>query len=146
MEVNRLLTDDKQGIQEQKTENEGGRSESNTEKEHFCPQCLTVFASKANLKVHIRTVHHGLQPYQCPDCERTFGTRSSMRRHHRIVHKQLRPHKCAECSRIFSTKSCLKRHCLTIHKVSKDNVDAMMIEQRDSTPESGSHTSAEKHS
>mmetsp|Transcript_39311 Transcript_39311/g.155955 ORF Transcript_39311/g.155955 Transcript_39311/m.155955 type:complete len:175 (-) Transcript_39311:123-647(-) len=90
------------------------------EKNFFCAKCLTNFAAKANLRVHVETVHSGLQPYKCRKCNRSFGTNSSMTRHNRIVHQQLKPYDCVDCNRSFATKSCLKRHRFALHK-DKDN-------------------------
>ncbi|KAJ8905214.1 hypothetical protein NDN08_001723 [Rhodosorus marinus] len=93
------------------------------EKNFFCSKCLTNFAAKANLRVHVETVHSGLQPYTCGKCDRSFGTNSSMTRHNRIVHQQLKPYDCVKCSRSFATKSCLKRHRVALHKDKDDKSD-----------------------
>jgi len=86
------------------------------EKTFFCEKCLTTFAAKANLRVHIETVHAKLQPFRCCKCDRSFGTNSSMTRHNRIVHQQLKPYNCVTCNKSFATKSCLKRHRFALHK------------------------------
>eukprot|EP00188_Purpureofilum_apyrenoidigerum_P004048 Plantae.Rhodophyta-Purpureofilum_apyrenoidigerum.ctg44172.p1 GENE.Plantae.Rhodophyta-Purpureofilum_apyrenoidigerum.ctg44172~~Plantae.Rhodophyta-Purpureofilum_apyrenoidigerum.ctg44172.p1 ORF type:complete len:151 (+),score=23.36 Plantae.Rhodophyta-Purpureofilum_apyrenoidigerum.ctg44172:185-637(+) len=106
----------------------GSKSDSNLEKEFFCETCLSVFATKANLKVHTQTVHMRLTPYTCDMCSKQFGTSSSMRRHQKIVHQSDRPFRCIMCEKTFATRSCIRRHYVKVHRQSRDFAEGLVAQ------------------
>lgn len=147
MDVGKLLNDEEA---EESVENDGARQAgpsrgnqsgapggSGSEgKEFFCDTCLSAFATKANLKVHVQTVHMGLRPYVCEMCGRSFGTNSSMRRHQKILHQSERPYTCTVCSKRFATRSCIRRHYVKVHTYTRDVADQLITSSCVNNPSS----------
>ena len=42
--------------------------------------------SKANLKLHIQTVHEGLKPHTCEMCGTAYGQKGDLKRHMKRAH------------------------------------------------------------
>ncbi|CAI2359139.1 unnamed protein product [Moneuplotes crassus] len=80
--------------------------------DYRCPyvECAKQFASKKNLKDHIRT-HTGEKPYICTHCGKGFAQYSTLHKHYR-VHDKKRPYACRfdGCGKSFTQISNRIRH------------------------------------
>ena len=56
---------------------------------HNCIFCDKQFTLKANLKVHVETVHEGIK-IKCDKCDYKTGQKVSLRRHQQSMHGGMR--------------------------------------------------------
>ena len=84
-----------------------------------CSMCDKSYASKMNLKGHIKCVHQGIR-FKCVFCDKLFTMKRSLNRHIRIIHEKKKEFKCEICSKFFPRKEHLKRHILTVHEGRKE--------------------------
>ena len=85
------------------------------EKEAFL-ECMKPFASKENLRVHLKTAHQKEKNYKCDKCEKSFGQFSSLDRHLTTVHLKEKNYKCEQCGKYFGQIATLKRHFENVHE------------------------------
>ena len=56
-----------------------------------CDMCDKAYVRKAELDVHIDTVHKQLKNYQCPQCGKWYGRSEHLRRHMKTIHDMPMP-------------------------------------------------------
>ncbi|XP_076465184.1 uncharacterized protein LOC143296980 [Babylonia areolata] len=82
-------------------------------KRFVCETCHKCFATKSDLRTHIRT-HTGETPYKCDYCERAFKQRGHRKLHIQVAHTKEMPYKCEICHQGYPTRYRflihLKRH------------------------------------
>ena len=73
-------------------------------KPYKCLLCEDVsFTQKANLKIHISSVHEGKR-YTCNFCEKTYQTEAVLNTHIETLHIKSQEFKCDICDGSFSTR------------------------------------------
>ncbi|XP_043245235.1 zinc finger protein rotund-like isoform X1 [Amphibalanus amphitrite] len=79
-------------------------------KPYKCSQCSKAFANSSYLSQHTR-IHLGIKPYRCEICQRKFTQLSHLQQHIR-THTGDKPYKCRHpgCSKAFSQLSNLQSH------------------------------------
>lgn len=82
-------------------------------KEHCCPECKDVFASRSAFAIHFR-INHTNDYVQCTYCFRKFDTEYNLKRHI-VGHTGEKSFKCPVCSKTFPRNNNLKQH-MWIHK------------------------------
>ena len=124
------------------TVNISSHSHKEPNTKHVCSECNKKFASKINLKIHIRT-HTKEKPYKCMKCNilfsqasglsthklacndirevpctlflKKFRNESEKNRHIKTVHMKQRNFKCKLCRKAFSDLTPLKYHIKSAH-------------------------------
>lgn len=86
------------------------------DKMHECEICHSRFARSSHLRLHVRTIHEKLKPFQCDECDARFGHVSSKYRHYRTVHLKRRDFSCDRCGQTFAERSAVLKHCRTVHE------------------------------
>lgn len=84
--------------------------------ENVCPTCGVRFASPANTRRHMRTVHLRIREHPCQFCSQNFLTMTALKDHVRSVHLQERPFSCDQCGHFFARRSHLNQHIKTVHE------------------------------
>ena len=76
-----------------------------------CDLCFKEFPRQANLNVHIRTIHSGIEKkkMKCEKCEESFLTKTGLKFHIARVHDQKR-YPCDLCDRTFTSEYHMKDH------------------------------------
>ena len=89
---------------------------------HKCDQCEDkCFATKSDLKRHIKAVHNKIKDHHCDVCEASFSTNGDLKVHIKRAHLKIKDHHCPDCKVSFCTGYELKRHIKTIHLKIKDH-------------------------
>ncbi|XP_016098617.1 zinc finger and BTB domain-containing protein 41-like [Sinocyclocheilus grahami] len=108
-------------------------------KEHKCPFCNKLHASKKTLSRHVKScgnaimdflrcclllllfcfrlhlrVHHEDKRYECDECGKTFIRHDHLKKHKKI-HTGERAHQCEECGKCFRRADHLTVHYKSIH-------------------------------
>ncbi|KAA8498809.1 Transcription factor hamlet [Porphyridium purpureum] len=78
--------------------------------EMVCVKCGSSFSLLAELRKHIRTVHHHGRSYPCKHCGRVFAQSSHLITHVRTVHEHRADYECESCHRKFAVRSNLNKH------------------------------------
>nr|KAG5695156.1 hypothetical protein BaRGS_030202 [Batillaria attramentaria] len=82
-------------------------------KRFICETCRKCFATKSDLRTHIRT-HTGETPYKCEFCDRAFKQRGHRKLHIQVAHTKDMPYTCELCGQSYPTRYRyqihLKRH------------------------------------
>lgn len=87
-------------------------------KTYYCcmiPDCHKSYASKFNLRRHVRNKHQKIKIIRCHKCKRTFSSNQNLKEHMNI-HLGIRPFECSVCGKEFRQSSQLSIH-RRIHKV-----------------------------
>jgi len=71
---------------------------------HICTFCDSRFATKAELKTHMRT-----HKQTCPVCDQFFPSLREMKAHLK-THQVKEHHVCPDCHKSYSNRQCLKEH------------------------------------
>ena len=75
-----------------------------------CTQCLKLFYTEWDLKVHTRK-HTGEKLFPCENCEQRYGSAQALQYHVNSVHKLTeRSHVCGRCGRAFRHYGSLRVH------------------------------------
>ena len=89
---------------------------STMDEEFNCQTCEKKFASKKNLRRHVRHIHENQTTHECGICEKKFTLKSNLRRHVRHVHETKAIHECDICNQKFTSKKILRRHVRQVHE------------------------------
>ena len=83
----------------------------------YCPHCEYKTYNKANLNIHIESVHLGLRLHKCDECGKGFTQGSHLKTHRKNVHlKEKDPRfQCDECSKSFNSNQQLRSHQIRLH-------------------------------
>jgi len=89
-----------------------------------CSVCRRVFATKSNLRRHMRGVHHidnrgrdgMVLETRCAICGQTFSQRSNLKRHMEGVHSTSKPYRCDYCFASYLNQEQLTRHTQSCHR------------------------------
>ena len=68
-----------------------------------CEFCDLGFANKANLKIHITSIHEGKR-HNCVICDKTYATKAILETHIETVHEKKKQYQCEKCENSFTTK------------------------------------------
>lgn len=71
-----------------------------------------MFASKADLQMHVQVHMREAKPYKCSQCSKAFANSSYLSQHTRI-HLGIKPYRCEICQRKFTQLSHLQQHIRT---------------------------------
>ena len=74
---------------------------------------LTKKSNKANLKMHIESVHEQKKPFKCNICDVGFSHKGYLDKH---IHEEKKPFKCNDCGTSYSRKGNLNRHIKSVHE------------------------------
>ncbi|WFD33948.1 hypothetical protein MCUN1_000776 [Malassezia cuniculi] len=84
-----------------------------------CPLCQRTFASRENLRKHIR-IHEKSEEsaFECVwnGCGRSFSSRYALETHVGRVHRGEKPFQCELCERSFGYRHVLEKHVEQAHK------------------------------
>ena len=78
--------------------------------------CLKLYSTKSHLKEHIFRVHEKLKPHKCTECGKSFATKDELKTHLRI-HTGEKPYLCEFCPEAFTYKQTLLYHKRDKHGV-----------------------------
>lgn len=95
-----------------------------------CDHCSEQFNLRAQLKLHLRTVHNAKlvrNPFECIECKRTYKRLGDLRKHVKKSHRARvdeiaplkvinRQFKCDHCSKQFTRQNRLKLHLKSVHE------------------------------
>ncbi|XP_032242971.2 zinc finger protein 91 [Nematostella vectensis] len=70
---------------------------------HYCNYCAEVFAAKARLQEHVKSMH----PYTCIQCQVTFSTELEYTVHKNDCNSH---YSCDECGKVYKTAKLLRNH------------------------------------
>lgn len=81
------------------------------ERSYKCPvpECVQRYATRYNVRRHVRTGHPGFIHNSCPHCHRVLSSRQNLRQHV-AIHTGERPLKCQFCEVWFRQSSQLSIH------------------------------------
>jgi hypothetical protein len=84
-----------------------------------CPKCLQQFRDKAELKLHVESLHEHVK-YPCPDesCVKIFSSKKTLKRH-LAIHRGEWKFTCNDCHKGFSSKSALESRTTSAMAVKK---------------------------
>ncbi|XP_043234684.1 zinc finger protein squeeze-like [Amphibalanus amphitrite] len=85
---------------------------NNTGRKYQCKMCPQMFASKADLQMHVQVHMREAKPYKCSQCSKAFANSSYLSQHTRI-HLGIKPYRCEICQRKFTQLSHLQQHIRT---------------------------------
>ena len=79
-----------------------------------CEICKTRFIRKADLKVHIKSIHTTQERLKCDLCSAEFKHNKNLDRHRLEKHTEVdTTSKCPDCGKVFKHKRNMKRHQLS---------------------------------
>ncbi|XP_043221642.1 zinc finger protein rotund-like [Amphibalanus amphitrite] len=81
-------------------------------RKYQCKMCPQMFASKADLQMHVQLHMREAKPYKCSQCSKAFANSSYLSQHTRI-HLGIKPYRCEICQRKFTQLSHLQQHIRT---------------------------------
>ena len=90
-----------------------------------CSECTSIYSSKKNLRLHIKTVHEVKKPHNCTLCGTAFGLKKGLKNHLGFMHgddANRRPYLCSQCGSNFKEKGELKSHIDEVHDGKKPHV------------------------
>ena len=93
-----------------------------------CIFCDKQFTLKANLKVHVETVHEGIK-IKCDKCDYKTGQKVSLRRHQQSMHGGMRI-KCSFCEKEYKWEVDLRRHTRSYHTSQQFQCEKVFKERR----------------
>ena len=95
------------------------RKQGDSEKEHKCDQCDSVFRLLWQLNRHTRGVHTTELRKTCHDCGITFKHKESLDKHRKAKHsgQETKKQECNQCGKTFPYAKNLKRHISTTHTI-----------------------------
>ena len=85
-------------------------------KMHECDICNKKFALKTNLRQHVQHVHENQTLHECGICEKKFASKKNLHRHVRRIHEKQTIHECGICEKKFTLKENLRRHVRHVHE------------------------------
>ena len=77
---------------------------------------IDIYPYFLTFRMHIKTVHKGVNKTKCPFCESYFIS-SYMDTHISSVHEKKLPHQCSMCSKRFAQRSNCIRHEASVHSI-----------------------------
>ncbi|KAL8602309.1 hypothetical protein ACOMHN_022822 [Nucella lapillus] len=108
-----LGTEDLIGVETYNLQTRQKMSHPAINKRFVCETCHKCFATKSDLRTHIRT-HTGETPYKCDYCDRAFKQRGHRKLHIQVAHTKEMPYTCEICHQGYPTRYRylihLKRH------------------------------------
>ena len=78
--------------------------------EFKCQTCEKKFASKRNLRRHVRRIHENQTMHECGICEKKYTLQENLRRHIRHIHTKEAMHNCGICHKKFARKIHKQMH------------------------------------
>ena len=78
--------------------------------------CNKTFKNIFSRRIHERSVHLDIKPFQCQICSSRFTQKSDLKKHY-YIHSGEKPYLCLTCKKTFSQSSNLYRHIKTRHKI-----------------------------
>ena len=66
-------------------------------KSYKCKVCETIFDTKADKVLHVKTVHNSLKSFDCTECSAKYKSRQGLSDHKILVHEKKKPYKCTMC-------------------------------------------------
>ena len=106
---------EEEDITEEKIKKELYPENHKTEIGFPCLSCEKVFPKKANLNVHIKSVHLKIKSFQCELCQAAFATKCTLKQHIFGVHEKMRNFECQFCHLKFFTKDKMASHIVVVH-------------------------------
>ena len=82
---------------------------------YVCQDCGYRSTCRANLKIHIDSVHKKIK-HPCPKCEKSFAQRASLYLHKKNIHEGIR-YLCDFCDHKAGTKGNLRLHTSKVHGI-----------------------------
>merc|ERR1712038_1484524 len=80
----------------------------------FCDSCPKTFQSQNGLKLHVKTIHEGINPSGfCSICNKTFPNVAQLRCHTILVHNTDEKYKCKQCGKRVPSVAQLRIHMAT---------------------------------
>ena len=77
-----------------------------------CEECGKKYSQKADLKIHIMSVHRNEKPFKCKNCDKAFSGAKTLSDHQRQAHdRQI----CKICDRSLQNVLYLRRHMVFDH-------------------------------
>merc|ERR1712150_105752 len=75
-----------------------------------CEHCSYTSRYKANLTLHIESVHNKIRNFKCDECSQSFAQNIVLQRHVKAKHTNVRDWSCEECDYAAFKKQDLVRH------------------------------------
>ena len=88
------------------------RIKDNRDITYSCDLCDKIFATKGNVRTHIKVVHMDPIKFSCTHCDKKFEVQQNLLTHIQSSHEDL-TYKCNQCDKRFSLSNNLRRHRLS---------------------------------